>query len=186
VVDKMEIKRKKLRVVEFLLRNLYKEPSQFKLIKIISYFEDMISFSDFRQIFSENQVHRLIVGLLINSRINPILTSNINSLESSINPCKSIFYQCLGLYLEMIMSLHLIWIVPNSQNLPHFWKKDILNCFCLQKSWETGARRRRLQSKPAVRRISTFSNSSSSQLNSQMKVLLGTFQKIFSFMKWNN
>jgi hypothetical protein len=74
----MDIKRKKLKVVEFLLRNLYKGPTQFKLVKIISYFEDMISFSDFRQIFAEKQVHKLFLGLFVNARLNPVLTSKKN------------------------------------------------------------------------------------------------------------
>ena len=71
----MDIKRKKLKVVQFLLGNLYQAPSQFKLVKIISYFEDMISFSDFKQIFAEKQVHKLFLGIWVNARLDPVLTS---------------------------------------------------------------------------------------------------------------
>lgn len=74
-MGKVEIKRKKFKVIGFLLRELMQSPSEFKVVKVISYFVDAISVSDFKQIFADQNLRRLITTMIINSKLNKVFQS---------------------------------------------------------------------------------------------------------------
>lgn len=73
VVEGTEIKRKKSRVVGFLLKEFLAAPTQLKFVKITSYFEDVVTFSDFKQIFAEPEVRKLVISVVVRASTHSCL-----------------------------------------------------------------------------------------------------------------
>lgn len=78
-----ELKKKKARVAEFLLAELLSAPSELKFSKIVGYFEDAVTCSDFRQIFAEPRARALIISIVVKARTHSALQS---SLEARLTP----------------------------------------------------------------------------------------------------
>lgn len=76
-MDNLEIKRKKSQVVRFLLKDFLANASQLKFSKIASYLEDMVTFSDFKQLFTEPEVRKLVISVVVRGSAGPSATREL-------------------------------------------------------------------------------------------------------------
>lgn len=72
----MDLKKKKFKIIKFFLKELMQSPNEFKLVKGMNYFIDAVNVSDFKQVFADPELRRLICTIVINSRLNVIFKSN--------------------------------------------------------------------------------------------------------------
>ena len=76
-------RKRSLFLAKGVLKDFLQNPTQVFLEKVIVFFVDTVTRADFRQMFNDSELRRLVSTLIINSRLKPIFQSNLHYYLSS-------------------------------------------------------------------------------------------------------